>query len=115
MVASDPPGGDFKASKRTQALRPGCSLDEQQIAEARKMRKEGSSEEDVAKRFSVPIEEAQIALAGLRTPVKHPRRKSLNVGMQAHAKVKREQRAGEATWETMDRLLTELDELRGKS
>ena len=112
MVESDPPGGDFDASPRTVALRPDCALDDKQMAEARRMRRQGHAEQTIADHFHVSSEDVQIALAGLRTRVPHHRRRTLNVGLAAYRAVQAEQLPHEATWQTVDRLLTELDDLR---
>jgi hypothetical protein len=76
------------------------------------MRRENWTEQSIADHFGIPLEEAQIALAGLRTRLTFHRRRTLNVGLASYRAVENEKLPHEATWQTMDRLLTELEELR---
>lgn len=112
MVVSNPPGGQFGPSPLTQMLRPDCGMDESQVTEARRLRKEGFAVEDIAEQLGFAIEEIQIAIAPIRTPISHHTRRTVNVGVAAYNAIMMEKRQGEAVWQTMDRLLTELHNLR---
>lgn len=112
MVVSNPPGGQFGPSPRTQMLRPDCGMDEWQVGEARRLRKEGVEIQDIAEQLGVAIEEVQVAIAPMRTPVPHHTRRTVNVGVAAYRAIMAEKQQGEAVWQTMDRLLTELHNLR---
>jgi hypothetical protein len=115
MVESDPPGGDFGPSPDTVALRPDCCLTEAQIVEARRLRKtSGMSTYDIAAQLDVPMEDVDVALAAMRMPVTNPRRRTVNVGTSAYNAIAREKHPHESMWQTMDRLLSELHELRKK-
>lgn len=112
MVVSNPPGGQFGPSPLTQMLRPDCGMDESQVTEARRLRKEGFAVEDIAEQLGFAIEEVQIAITPIRTKISHHTRRTVNVGVAAYNAIMTEKRQGEAVWQTMDRLLTELHNLR---
>jgi len=114
MVRSTPPGGDFNANPHTRMLRPATSLSDSEVSEARRMRRQGKSIEVIARFFAVSVEDMKVVLASLRTPVAYHRRRTANIGVQAYRKLCTEQRPGEPMWQTVDRLLSELDLLRTK-
>ena len=51
----------------------------------------------------------------MRTPKPDRSRRTLNCTLETAALVHRERREGEAVWETMDRLVGELLDLRGRA
>jgi hypothetical protein len=87
-------------------------MDELQVSEARRLRKRGFEIPDIAERLGVVIEEVQIAIAPMRTPVPRHTRRTVNVGVAAYRAIIEEKKHGESVWQTMDRLLTELHSLR---
>jgi hypothetical protein len=112
MVNSTPPGGDFGPSPQTQQLRPNSNLDDHQANEARRLRRDGRDIPDIAEEFGVAIEEIELALAPMRTPLHFHRRRTVNVGLEAYREILNERRPGEAIWQTIDRLLTDLHSFR---
>ncbi len=112
MVNRNPPGGKFGPSPQTQMLRPNVKLSDIEIAAARKRRKENASIEDIAEELGFAIEEIELALASMRTPTVNPTRRTINVGINAYNAIISEKGNGEALWQTMDKLLTELQNLR---
>lgn len=116
MVVSNPPRGDFGPSDETLSLRPYCSLTPEQVQAARKKRREGFTAREIADEFGVSLEDTKLALAGLRTQAKIHRRHTVNVGVTAyHALLREKAGPGEPLWQTMDRVLTELHNLRGRN
>jgi len=112
MVTSQPPGGKFGPAPLTQALRPEVGLSEDEITTARRLRRDGESEQDIAEQLGVAVEVVQLALASMRTPTVRPTRRTINVGMNAYHEIIQQKNDGEALWQTMDRILTELQRLR---
>lgn len=112
MVNSNPPGGKFGPSPQTQILRPDVKLSDIEISVARKRRKQGASIEDIAEELGFAIEEIELALASMRTPTDNPTRRTINVGINAYNAIISEKGNGEPLWQTMDKLLTELERLR---
>ncbi len=116
MVKSTPPGGDFGASKKTKALRPETAMTPDEISTARRMRREGASPKTIASDLGVSLEDTKLALAGLRTQNPNRNRETLNVGNSAYRAILKEKSGtGEPLWQTMDRLMTELHELRKRT
>lgn len=107
-----PGPGSGEMSRRTARLRPGIALSEKQIAEARKLRREGREPPEIAATLSADLAEVEKALVQMRTPRPETTRGTLNVTLAARALVLRERRGDEPLWATMDRLLDELLRLR---
>jgi hypothetical protein len=108
-----PPGnGAGDISKRTEALRPAILLTAKQAAEARRMRREGLSPEDIAAAMDMPLDEIEKVLMQMRMPRPETTRGTLNVTLAAHGLVMRERQGDEPIWTTVDRLLDELLRLR---
>ncbi|MBX3454722.1 hypothetical protein [Ferrovibrio sp.] len=112
MVKSIAPKGSFDASERTKKLRPRLSLSDRQVAKARKMRRAGLTNNQIAREFGVAEEEIKVLLAAMRTRIDQHKRYTLNIGVEACDFIKWERLPSEAIWETMDRLLTELQQYR---
>lgn len=113
MYHSTPPAPDCgHMSSRTAALRPGLDLTEEQVTEARRMRRDGDHPREIAFRMGLAVEDVERALLAMRTPKADRSRASLNVTMAAREFVSNERRVGEAVHQTVDRLLRELVTLR---
>jgi hypothetical protein len=108
-----PPGnGAGDISKRTEALRPAILLTPKEAAEARRMRREGHSPEDIAAAMDMPFDEIEKVLVQMRMPRPETTRGTLNVTLAAHGLIMRERQGDEPIWTTVDRLLDELLRLR---
>jgi hypothetical protein len=99
-------------SARTAALRPEISLTKEQIADARLLRRAGSSPEAIAEFLDVPQERVERALLAMRTPKADRSRGTLNVRLSDRDFVLREKRPAEAVHDTVHRLIGELEHLR---
>ena len=108
-----PPGnGAGDISKRTEALRPVILLTAKQAAEARQMRRAGSSAEEISVAMRQPLDEVEKVLVQMRMPRPETTRGTLNVTLAAHRLIMRERQGDEPIWTTVDRLLDELLRLR---
>lgn len=108
-----PPGnGAGDISKRTEALRPSIMLTPKEAAEARRMRRDGMSPEDISATMAMPLDEVEKVLVQMRMPRPETTRGTLNVTLAAHRLIMRERQGDEPIWTTMDRLLDELLRLR---
>lgn len=108
-----PPGnGAGDISKRTEALRPAILLTAKEAAEARRMRREGLSPEDISAAMAMPLDEIEKVLVQMRMPRPETTRGTLNVTLAAHRLIMRERQGDEPIWTTVDRLLDELLRLR---
>jgi hypothetical protein len=108
-----PPGnGAGDISKRTEALRPVILLTAKQAAEARRMRREGRSPEDIAAAMDMPLDEIEKVLVQMRMP--RPRDNARNLERDSgRARPDHGERQGdEPIWTTVDRILDELLRLR---
>ena len=114
MVKSIPPVGPYVEGKRTAKLRPQHGFTNVQVYQVRKLRKQGFSNEEIAGHMNADIHSVDIALSALRTKRPNPDRCTINVGSNAGSVIKSEQMPGEPMWQTVDRLLTELHDLRKK-
>ena len=110
-----PGAGSGEMSRRTQALRPAIALDEKEAAKARKLRRAGAEPAAIAEAMGVPVEEVEKALVQMRSPRPETTRGTLNVTLAAHRFITGERRGDEPTWQTMDRLLDELLQLRAEA
>jgi hypothetical protein len=99
-------------SARTAALRPEISLTKEQIADARLLRRAGSSPEAIAEFLDVPLDRVERALLAMRTPKADRSRGTLNVRLSDRDFVLREKRPAEAVHDTVHRLIGELEHLR---
>jgi hypothetical protein len=109
-----PPGaGSGEMSRRTAALRPQIALTPEEASKARALRRKGAEPEVIASRFGVPVAEVEKALVQMRSPRPETTRGTLNVTLAAHRLVMAERIGDEPLWQTMDRLLDELLQLRG--
>ena len=108
-----PPGsGAGEMSRRTAALRPEIALTPDEAAKARALRRRGAEPEAIASHFGVPLGEIEKALVQMRSRRPETTRGTLNVTLAAHRLVLAERRGEEPLWQTMDRLLDELLQLR---
>lgn len=110
-----PGPGSGEMSRRTKRLRPGIALSEKQIAEARRLRREGREASEIAALVGAELAEVEKALVQMRSPRPETTRGTLNVTLAAHAVVMRERRGDEPLWQTVDRLLAELLRLRAEA
>jgi hypothetical protein len=103
------PGPDAGAiSPQTEALRPRIQLTPKECEAARRLRRKGWEISEIATRFNVSEDQAELAIATMRTPKPVPSRATLNVTIEARNWVLSEAKGREACWETLDRLLVEL-------
>lgn len=114
MVRSTQPTGPFDENAMTRALRPPHGFDKDTLNQIRTLRKQGVPGEEIAEMIGGDLERVRVALAALRTRRMNPNRRTINVGREAFRELQEEQRPGEPMWQTIDRLLTELHELRGR-
>ena len=114
MVASAPPTGPFDEGRRTRRLRPFHGFTKAQVVQIRTLKKQGMDERGIATELGVDVHRVELALAALRTRRASPTRFTVNVGDGAHRFIRSEQRGTEPMWQTVDRLLTELQSLRHK-
>ena len=115
-IRSTPPGhyaGDM--SRRTVALRPDIGLSQEVVEAIRRLRKRGIEPAAIAEEMALPQSVVDKALLAMRTPKPDRSRRTLNCTLETAALVHRERREGEAVWETMDRLVGELLDLRGRA
>ncbi len=111
-----PPGsGSGEMSRKTKALRPQIALEEDAIAEARRLRRAGHEPPQIAEALSAPVEEVEKALLGMRMPRPETTRGTLNVTLAAHRFIMSERKGDEPMWATMDRLVDELLGLRRRA
>jgi hypothetical protein len=113
FVATDRPQPDAsRMSERTRRLRPAIAMTDEQIVQARCLRREDELEpEEIARLVDggpVPVEEVEKALIGMRTKKANASRCTLNVSVAAHQFVRGEKEGDEAGHEIVDRLLDEL-------
>ncbi len=107
-----PGGGAGEMSRRTEVLRPAIQLTPQQVAQARRLRRAGHQPEQIAATLQAPLDEVEKALVQMRSPRPETTRGTLNVTLAAHRLIMQERRGDEPVWQTIDRLLGELLELR---
>jgi hypothetical protein len=100
-------------SPRTAALRPDIDLTEEQVAQARQMRRAGSRVDWIAMVLGVSLEATERALLAMRTPKDNRTRASLNVTLEARDYVLGLQKRGEAVHQTVDRILGEHEAMKG--
>ncbi len=111
-----PPGsGAGDMSSRTERLRPALALLPPQVAEARRLRRAGHEPEQIAQALAEPLEEVEKALMQMRSPRPETTRGTLNVTLAAHRVLMQERRGNEPVWQTMDRVVDELLQLRTAS
>ena len=101
--------GTYDANPRTKALRPQTTLSPQQIEEARNKRRDGLNPDDIAKDMNQPVDQINLALANLRTTVRDPDRRTLNVSPEMHAYVMSNLQKGESVKDALDRLFLRKD------
>ena len=107
-----PGSGSGEMSRRTQRLRPVLALTPRQIAEARRLRRQGLEPATIAAGLKLPLEEVERALLQMRSARPETTRGTLNVTLAAHRLIMAERNGNEPIWQTMDRLLDELLRLR---
>jgi hypothetical protein len=107
-----PRPGSGEMSKRTEALRPSIMLSAKEVTEARRMRRSGAEAYDIAEILHKPLEEIEKALVQMRMPRPESSRGTLNITLAAHRLVMQERRGDEPLWQTFDRMLDELLNLR---
>ncbi len=112
MVTSVPPTGPYDEGRRTRRLRPFHGFTQAQVAQIRTLKKQGLDDAAIATELGVDVHRVELALAALRTRRASPTRFTVNVGDGAHRFIRSEQQGAEAMWQTVDRLLTELQMLR---
>ncbi|WP_147395094.1 hypothetical protein [Azospirillum cavernae] len=98
-------GGTYDANPRTKSLRPEIDLTDPQIDLVRRMRREGTSPDQIAALTGFPIDEITKALYNLRTSVNNPTRMTINADIETYNFVISHQRNDETIGETLRRLL----------
>ena len=110
-----PPGGSAgEMSRRTERLRPSIALRPAQVAEARRLRRAGAEPAQIAVALGVASEEVEKALVQMRSPRPETTRGTLNVTLAAHKVFLQERVGDEPLWQTVDRLVGELLQLRAE-
>ncbi len=101
-------------SRRTEILRPAIALRPAQVAEARRLRRQGAEPEQIATALGVATEEVEKALVQMRSPRPETTRGTLNVTLAAHKVFLQERIGDEPLWKTVDRVIDELLQLRAE-
>ena len=107
-----PGSGAGDISKRTEALRPAILLTPKEVTEARRLRRAGIEPGAIANTLGKPLDEVEKALVQMRMPRPETTRGTLNVTLAAHRVVIAERQGDEPLWQTFDRLIGELLQLR---
>jgi hypothetical protein len=102
-------------SKRTEALRPPILLTPKEVQEARRMRRSGMDPHAIAETLGKPMDEVEKALVQMRMPRPESTRGTLNITLAAHNVVMKERRGNEPLWQTFDRIVDELLQLRAQA
>ena len=101
-------------SRRTVLLRPQIGLTPAQQTQARRLRRAGAETDAIAEALSLPRDEVEKALVQMRMPRPETTRGTLNVTLAAHRVVMAERQGDEPLWQTFDRLVDELLQLRSQ-
>lgn len=110
-----PPGsGAGEMSQRTERLRPALGMLPAQVAQARRLRREGHEPEQIAEALAVALEEVEKALMQMRSRRPETTRGTLNVTLAAHKVFLQERVGNEPLWQTVDRVVDELLRLRAE-
>jgi hypothetical protein len=109
-----PGGGAGEMSHRTKHLRPVIALRPGEIAEARRLRRQGEQPEEIASALGVATEEVEKALVQMRSPRPETTRGTINVTLAAHRVFHAERVGREPVWKTVDRMIGELLQLRAE-
>lgn len=107
-----PGSGAGDISRRTELLRPAILLSLREVQEARRMRRAGLEPPAIADALCKPLDEVEKALVQMRMPRPETTRGTLNVTLAAHSVVMAERRGNEPLWQTFDRIIDELLQLR---
>ncbi len=99
-------------SVRTRAIRPQTGFTEEQEIYYRSLVKSGMTATDIAHAFGVPLDKVEIAVATVRTPNPHASRRTINGTLSAGQYLRNEALPGEPRWQTLDRLIEELEDWR---
>ena len=110
-----PGSGAGDMSRRTELLRPAILLSPREVQQARRMRRTGLAPESIAETLGKPLDEVEKALVQMRMPRPETTRGTLNVTLAAHRVVMAERRGDEPLWQTFDRILDELLQLRSQA
>ena len=97
---------------RTQALRPALGLTAEEVAQVRRLRKQGLHPAQIAASTGLALDLVERACLAMRMPHPNRGRGTLNVTVEAHRLVHRKRLPGEPVWETFDRLMDELQKGR---
>ena len=109
-----PGSGAGDMSRRTELLRPAILLTSNEVQQARRMRRSGMAPDDIATTLGKPLDEVEKALVQMRMPRPETTRGTLNVTLAAHRVVMAERRGDEPLWQTFDRIIDELLQLRSQ-
>ena len=109
-----PGGGAGEISRQTERLRPAIALSPAQVAEARRLRRLGAEPEQIAVALGAATEEVEKALVQMRSPRPETTRGTLNVTLAAHRVFLQERIGDEPLWQTVDRVVDELLQLRAE-
>ena len=110
-----PGSGAGDMSRRTEELRPAILLAAGEVQQARRMRRTGMAPEAIAEALGKPLDEVEKALVQMRMPRPETTRGTLNVTLAAHRVVMAERRGNEPLWQTFDRIVDELLQLRAQA
>jgi len=95
--------------------RPDCCLTIRQARAVRALRRIGLAPASIALRMDVSIRDVEIAMSAMRGKRASPNHAALNVHRLAAERINRERLPGEPIWQTVDRLLDELEDLRRRA
>lgn len=113
LIPPAPNCGDI--SPLTETLRPPVGLSREMATEARRLKRHDHKLTPTAiaiRLGGAPTEAVRQALATIRTTVKRPTRRTLNIGVLEHEFVMSHRIGEEPLWRTANRLFNELIQLR---
>jgi len=104
-IRSCPAADSGRISAETVKLRPPVSLTPYEKKVAKSLRASGQDFDEIAKRLKRNVVDVEISLSTIRTKRTDPSRFTANISEAAHLKIEEMKASGEATWETINRLL----------
>lgn len=104
-IRSCPAADSGRISPETVKLRPLVSLTPYEKRVAKSLRASGEDFEKIADRLKRDVVDVEISLSTIRTKRTDPSRFTANISEAAHVEIEKMKIPGEATWETVNRLL----------
>jgi hypothetical protein len=110
MIGPDPRPEENAVGRR---WRPDCDLTIRQVRRVRRLRRKDLGPAAIAERMKVELRDVELAMAAMRgrraAATNHA---TLNVRRMTAERINRERLPGEPIWQTVDRLLDELEAQR---